>query len=84
MNQNLLPTYQCAYHKHHSMETAVLNICDEILLHPEHIKGRVMVCLDLSAAFATTNNIILKRVMEHYFRHKDTALQWLCCYISDR
>ena len=27
-DQNLLATYQSAYHKHHSTETVVLNICD--------------------------------------------------------
>ena len=35
-DQNLLPTYQSTYHKHHSTETKVLNICDEILQNTEH------------------------------------------------
>lgn len=43
-----------------------------------------MVCLDLSAAFDTVNHSILKTVMEHYFGLKDTAVQWLSSYISNR
>ena len=43
-----------------------------------------MVCLDLSAAFDTVNHTILRTVMEHYFGLKDTALQWLSFYVSDR
>ena len=83
-DQNLLPTYQSAYRKHHSTETAVLNICDEILENAEHNKLTAMVCLDLSAAFDTVNHSILKYVMEHYFGLKDTALKWLSSYISNR
>ena len=83
-DQNLLPTYQSAYHKHHSTETAVLNICDEILENEEHNKLTAMVCLDLSPAFNTVNHSILKSVMEHYFGLKDTALKWLSSYISNR
>ena len=82
--QNLLPTYQSAYHKHHSKETALLNICDEILENAEHNKLTAMVCLDLSEAFDTVNHLILKSVMEHYFGLKDTALKWLSSYISNR
>ena len=83
-DQNLLPTYQSAYHKHHLTEMAVLNICDEILENAEHNKLTAMVCLDLSAAFNTVNHSILKSVMEHYLGLKDTALKWLNSYISNR
>ena len=81
-DQNLLPTYQSAYCKHHSTETAVLNICDEILQNAEHIKGTAMVCLDISVAYPTVNHIILKTVMEHYFGLKDTPFQWLSSYLQ--
>ena len=73
-DQNLLPTYQSPYCKHHSTETAVLNICDEILQNAEHNKLTGMACLDLSAAFDTVNHIILRTVIEHYFGLKDTIL----------
>ena len=73
-DQNLLPFHQDAYCKHHSTETAVLNICDEILQNAEHNKGTAMVCLNLSTAFDTVNHTILKTVSEHYFCLKDTAL----------
>ena len=43
-----------------------------------------MVSLDLSAAFDTVNHTILKTVMENYFGLKDTVLQWLSSYVSDR
>ena len=57
-DQNLLPTNQCASCKHHSPETAVLNICDEILQNVEHKEEKAMVCLKLSAAFETVNQTI--------------------------
>ena len=58
---NLLPTYQSAYCKRHSTETAVLNICDKILQNAEHNKGTTMVCLNLSTTFDTVNQTILKK-----------------------
>ena len=73
-DQNLLPTYQSAYCKHHSIQTAVLNICDEILQNAEHNKGTAMVCLNLSTALDTVNHTILKTGMEYNFSLKDTAL----------
>ena len=66
-DQNLLLTYQSAYHKHNSTEAAVLNICDETLENVEYNKLTAMVCLDLSAAFDTVNYSIFNSVMEHYF-----------------
>ena len=32
---NLLPNYQSAYRAHHSTETAILNLCDNILQNIE-------------------------------------------------
>ena len=75
-DQNLLPTYQSIYSKHHLVETAVLNVCDEMLQNGEYNKGTAIVCLNLSAAFDTVNHTILKTIMEHYFGHKDTSLWW--------
>ena len=83
-DQNLLPTYQSTYHKQHSTETVVLNMCDKILQNAEHDKLTAMVCLDLSAAFDTVKHTVLRTVMEHYFGLKDTALQWLSSYVSNR
>ena len=83
-DQNLLPTYQSAYPKHHSTEPAILNIWDEVLLNAEHNKGTAMVCLDLSTIFSTVNHAILKTVMERYFGLKGTAFLWLSFYLSDR
>ena len=83
-DQNLLSSYQSANCKHHSTETAVLNIHDEILQNAEYNKGTSMVCLNLNDPFDTVNHTILKAVLEHYFGLKDTALQWLSTYVSDR
>ena len=59
-------------------------ICGETILNAEHNKGTAMVCMNISAAFYTINHTILKTVMENYFWHKDTALQWLSSYLSNR
>ena len=70
--------------QNHSTETAVLNICDNILINAEHKKGTAMVCLDLSVALDTVKHTILKTDIEHYFGIKDTALLWLNSFLSDR
>ena len=82
---NLLPKYQSAYQKHHFTETAILNICDNILKkNMENGMTTVMTCLDLSAAFDTVNHHILKLIMENNFGIERTALKWFTSYLENR
>ena len=51
--QSLLAKHQSAYRQHHSTETTLLNMCDNILENMEDGKCTPIVSLDLSAAFNT-------------------------------
>ena len=50
-NNNLLDPYQSGYRKHHSTETAVLNITNNILIMKDCHQATALVSIDLSAAF---------------------------------
>ena len=78
---SLLPNHQSAYRQHHSTETTLLNMCDNIL---KHGKCTSMVCLDLSAAFDTVNHKILLGILKSYFGNSDHALDWIFSYPSKR
>ena len=80
---NLLPNYQTAYREHHSTETAILNLCDNILQNIEKNINAAMVALDLSAAF-TLNHGILLEVLNKYYGLKGLALQWIKSYLTNR
>ena len=60
--EGLLPTYQLAYQKHHSAETAVLKIVSDALV-VDHDDVTLLGLLDLSAAFdMVDHNILIDRL----------------------
>ena len=73
----LIPSYQSAYKAHLSTETAILNICDNILHSMENNTNTTMVALDVSAAFDTVNHKILLEVLNKYFLIQGIALKWI-------
>ena len=52
----LIPNYQSTYRANHSTETAILNMCNNILYNMENNTNTTMVALDLSAAFDSVNH----------------------------
>ena len=81
---NLLPNYQSGYRANHSTETAILNLCDNILKNMEKNINTAMVALDLSAAFDTVNHTILLEVLNKYYGIHGLALQWIKSYLTNR
>ena len=55
MNNNLHENFQSAYKVHHSTETVVVKVQDDILHAIDGNKAVVLLMLDLSAAFDTNN-----------------------------
>ena len=81
---SLLPTQQSAYRKHHSTETAVIKLLDDILWSSENQQVTSLVTLDLSAAFDTVDHGVLLSILEKNFGVQDSALAWFTSYLCDR
>lgn len=58
---------QSAYRKHHSTETTLLRLANDILRTTDRRRDVVLVPLDLSAAFDTIDHVILVERIESYF-----------------
>ena len=85
LSQNdLLPAHQSAYRAHHSTETAVTAVVNDIARSIDAGHLCALVLLDLSAAFDTIDHKIFIDIMEKRFAVQDTALGWLNSYLDQR
>ena len=80
----LADTNQSAYKQHHSTETALLKISNDILLDLDKRNIVFLIFLDLSAAFDTLDHRIMLRRLELSFGIEGHALKWFESYLSDR
>ena len=76
--------YQSAYIEHHSTETALLKVKNDLCRSVDDHGAAVLVLLDLSAAFDTIDHGILLRRLEERFGITGAALSWISSYLSDR
>ena len=81
---NLSNPFQSAYRAGHSTETILLRIVNDILSALDNDNIPVLLLLDLSAAFDTTDHNILLSRLNSVFGIQSTALQWFHSYLSDR
>ena len=79
-----LSSFQSAYRKFHSVETALLRISNDILLAIDNQQVTALVLLDLSAAFDTIDHSILLSRLTSHFGISGPALQLLSSYITPR
>ena len=75
---------QSAYKKHHSTESTLLKVKNEILLNMDAQKVTLVALLDLSTAFDTVRHDILLDRLRSRLRVTDQALNWFTSYLSDR
>ena len=76
--------FQSAYKAHHSTETALLPITNDILLSLDRGDNVFLLLLDLSAAFDTVNHSLLLSRLENSFGITGTVLRWFHSYLSGR
>ena len=75
--------YQSAYRAHHSAETALVRIHNDIAHSIDNRQSVLLVLLDLSAAIDTIGHTILLRRLSGYGLSGD-VLAWLTSYLCDR
>ena len=83
-DNNLNEIYQSAYMPHHSMETALIKVQNDILRAIDNNSCVILVLLDLSAEFDTVDHSILLHRLSHRFGIVDSTLEWFRSYLSDR
>lgn len=82
--KNLFPVYQSAYRHHHSTETALLKVVNDILLNMDKQRVTLLLLLDLSTAFDTVEHNTLLRRLQNSFGIQGKVLWWLKSYLSGR
>ena len=75
---------QSAYRSHHSTETALISVTNDIMCAVDQKKAVVLVLLDLSAAFDTIDHSILQNRLHKRYGITGTALSWFETYLTDR
>ena len=81
---NLYSEFQSAYRKHHSTETALLRVQNDILQAVDLGYEVILVLLDFTAAFDTIDHSILLTRLEQRFGISGKAWKWLASYLEDR
>jgi Reverse transcriptase (RNA-dependent DNA polymerase) len=80
----LLITLQSCFRPLHSTETAVLKVLSDLLQIIDRVDNRVLVLLDVLAAFDTVDHDILLQRLESTFGISGEVLAWLSSYLSGR
>ncbi|PIK35540.1 putative RNA-directed DNA polymerase from mobile element jockey-like [Apostichopus japonicus] len=75
---------QSAYRKHHSTETAMLRIQNDLLEAVDHCQEAVLVLLDFSAAFDTIDHDIILERLQNRYGILATARKWFESYLRGR
>jgi hypothetical protein len=78
------PRHQSAYRRHHSTETALIKVYNDLLLAADNGKVSALVLLDLTAAFDTIDHELLLLRLERQFGVCGRALDWFQSYSTGR
>ena len=83
-DNDLEESFQSAYKRFHSTETALLRVQNDVLLEIDNQKCVAMLLLDMSAAFDTVDHDLLLERMEKRYGVKGNVLKWFRSYLQDR
>ena len=81
---SVVENFQSAYEAHHSTETALLRVFNDILFSIDQGKGEILIPLDLSSAFDTIVHAVLFDLWHDTFGISGTALSQLKSYLHDQ
>ena len=81
---NLHVPSQFGYKRHHSCETFLLKLIDDILVTIDNKLGVVVLIIDLSAAFDTVDHSVLLHILKSKFHITGSALSWFKSFLSGR
>ena len=76
LTNDLFPEMQSAYREHHSTETALLKVKNDILMNMAKGYVTLLVLLNLSAAFDTVDHDILIHRLQSLLGLRELALEW--------
>ena len=76
--------FQSSYRAHHSCETAMFKIVNDIQKSVNDNNMVALILLDSSAAFDTVDHDILLERLENNFMIKNKAINWIRSYLEDR
>ena len=84
LTNGLFPEMKSAYREHHSTETVLLKVKNDILMNMDMGHVTLLVLLDLSAAFDTADDDIHIHRLQSLLGVCGSALQWFRSYLRGR
>ncbi len=82
-NNYIYEEFQSGFRPHHSTETVLVKITNDLLLASDQGCISLLVLLDLSAAFDILIDILIDQ-LQNYTGIQGQALRWFRSYLSDR
>lgn len=83
-NSSIFEKYQSGFRAHHSTETALIKVSNDLLTAADSGTCAIEILLDFSSAFDRVDLDILLNRLENYVGIKDTARAWFRSYIADK
>ena len=83
-NNHLSNPLQSAYTKHHSTESALLKLHNDIIISMDKCEVTALTLLDLSAAFDTIDQATLTDRLSDWYGISDQAQIWFSFFLQNR
>lgn len=83
-NSCIFEKYQSGFRAHHSTETALIKVSNDLLTAADSGTFAIQILLDFSSAFDRVDLDILLNRLDNCVGIKDTARAWIRSYIADK